>query len=235
MQDFANAAKQAINAGFDGIEIHGANGYLIDQFMLDSLNDREDAYGGSIVNRARFPLEVLEAVTAVIGAERVGIRLSPFSRAQEARDSDPTTHWAYLCQEIGKLPSHRRPVYVHMVEARYDRLMTEEEKMAALADVATTQTFSLDPFRLILQEAGITFLASGNYNRENAAGKVERGEADIVAFGRLFLANPDLPEKLKDGLEMNAYDRSTFYEPTIHPPEKGYVDYPFHGKQHEAF
>lgn len=113
--EWAAAAKRAVNeAGFDGVEIHGANGYLLDQFLHDNVNKRTDEYGGSIENRSRFVLEVIQAVCEAVGAERVGIRLSPYNYFQDTRDSDPNAHWSYLCEKIAGLPTTQRPAYIHM-------------------------------------------------------------------------------------------------------------------------
>lgn len=111
---WAVAAKNAIEAGFDGIEIHGANGYLLDQFLHDNVNKRTDEYGGSIENRSRFPLEVIQECSKAIGADRVGIRLTPFNYFQDTKDSNPNEHWEYLCEKIATLPEDVRPAYVHM-------------------------------------------------------------------------------------------------------------------------
>ncbi|PSR82630.1 hypothetical protein BD289DRAFT_371052 [Coniella lustricola] len=231
---WAAAATSAINeAGFDGVEIHGANGYLLDQFLHDNINQRTDAYGGSIENRSRFILEVLTSVCEAVGSEKVGIRLSPYNYFQDTRDSDPNAHWAYLCEKIASLSASQRPAYVHMIEPRFDEVLDEQQKMAALAEYtasdkkqAVLTKNSLSPFRSILQGGGIKFLAAGAFNRENAPSKVETDAADLVGFGRHFIANPDLVERLKNGWELNPYDRSTFYG--ADPPEKGYNDYPFY-------
>jgi 2,4-dienoyl-CoA reductase-like NADH-dependent reductase (Old Yellow Enzyme family) len=111
---WAEAAKKAIEAGFDGIEIHGANGYLLDQFLHDNVNKRTDLYGGSVEGRSRFPLEVIQACSKAIGAGRVGIRLSPYNYFQNTKDSNPSEHWEYLCKKIATLPAEERPAYVHM-------------------------------------------------------------------------------------------------------------------------
>ncbi|EXJ83038.1 hypothetical protein A1O3_06855 [Capronia epimyces CBS 606.96] len=247
VQDFAAAAKRAIAAGFDGVEIHGANGYLIEQFLHDNINQRTDQYGGNIQNRCRFPLEVLRAVTSAVGSERTGIRLSPFNYFHGTRDSDPMGHWAYLCEQIVALPRSNRPAYVNSIQPQFDEMLSEEAKMKALAASASTSTtastsasasllasasakqdtstYSLTPFRRILQRGDIKFLAAGNYNRDNALPTIENDEADGVIFGRHFIANPDLPRRLAEGLPLNPYDRSTFYG--ANPPSKGYTDYPF--------
>jgi 2,4-dienoyl-CoA reductase-like NADH-dependent reductase (Old Yellow Enzyme family) len=235
VQEFAAAAKRAREAGFDGVEIHGANGYLLDQFLHDNVNVRTDSYGGSIENRCRFPLEVIKSVTDAVGADRVGIRLSPYNYFQDTKDSSPNEHWAYLCEQIATLSAANRLAYVHMVEPRFDEVLDETAKLLALQQpvVETSSAArakdgkpSLVPFRRILQKGDIKFVAAGNFNAENAASKVESDEADAIIFGRYFISNPDLPLRLAEGLPLNPYDRNTFYG--ADPPEKGYVDYPFY-------
>ncbi|KAF4308956.1 putative NADH:flavin oxidoreductase NADH oxidase protein [Botryosphaeria dothidea] len=237
--EWAAAAKRAVEqAGFDGVEIHGANGYLLDQFLHDNVNaERADAYGGSVAHRCRFVLEVIAAVGAAVGGARTGVRLSPYNYFQDTKDSNPNAHWAHLCAQIAELPEDRRPAYVHMVEPRFDEVLDEGAKLDALAaytahpDVEAEATAkaspknSLVPFRRILAKGGVKFFAAGDYKRENAAPVVEAGDADCVVFGRRFLANPDLPRRLAEGLPLNEYDRTTFYG--ADPPQKGYVDYPF--------
>lgn len=212
-----------------------ANGYLLDQFLHDNVNNRTDSYGGSVENRCRFPLEVIKAVTEAVGADKVGIRLSPYNYFQDTKDSDPNTHWGYLCEQIAALPQDNRPAYVHMVEPRFDEVLDESAKLLALqqpttetsvASRATEGKPSLVPFRNILKKGDVKFLAAGNFNAENAAPKVEAGDADAIIFGRWFIANPDLPKRLAEGLPLNPYDRTTFYG--ADPPQKGYVDYPFY-------
>ncbi|KAH8646586.1 hypothetical protein BGZ60DRAFT_391793 [Tricladium varicosporioides] len=227
-KEFAAAAKRALEAGFDGVEIHGANGYLLDQFLHDNVNTRTDSYGGSVENRCRFPLEVIKAVTEVVGADRTGIRLSPYNYFQDTRDSNPNAHWAYLCEQIAALPKENRLAYVHMVEPRFDEVLDEAAKIDALASTTKSEAKaqSLVPFQQILQKGDVRFLAAGSFNRDNAAPKVEAGDADGVVFGRWFIANPDLPIRLAEGLPLNSYDRTTFYG--ADPPSKGYVDYPFY-------
>ncbi|KAI9732075.1 MAG: hypothetical protein M1818_007670 [Claussenomyces sp. TS43310] len=235
-EEYAAAAKRAIEAGFDGVEIHGANGYLLDQFLHDNVNVRTDSYGGSIENRARFPLEVIKAVTAAIGPERTGIRLSPFNYFQDTKDSDPMTHWAYVCEQIAAQAAESRLAYVHMVEPRYDEVLSEEAKLESLGAGKTTvkavgagasmnkPEFSLVPFSKILHGAGINVLAAGHYKADNALAPVEAGHLDAVVFGKWFISNPDLPRRLAEGLELTQYDRSTFYGAAT--PSKGYTDYP---------
>jgi len=222
VKEYAAAAKRAIEAGFDGVEIHSANGYLLDQFLHDNVNTRTDSYGGSIENRARFTLEVIESVTAAIGADKTGIRLSPYNYFQDTKDSNPNVHWAYVSEQIATLPIESRPAYVHMVEPRFDEELSAEEKLKSLPGV----THSLTPFKRILEKGNIKFFAAGGYDRENAVQKLDANEADAVVFGRHFIANPDLPKRLAEGLPLNPYDRNSFYG--ADPPSKGYTDYPFY-------
>lgn len=212
----------------------GANGYLLDQFLHDNVNVRTDAYGGSIENRARFPLEVIKAVSDAIGSDRVGIRLSPYNYFQDTKDSDPSAHWTYVCEQIASLPAEQRPCYVHSVEPRFDEVLDEQAKMDALsaykngggveAEATRKAPHSLAPLRQVLQKGGVHFLAAGGFDRDNAAPKIESGDADAIVMGRWYIANPDLPRRLADGLTLNKYDRTTFYGAS--PPEKGYTDYP---------
>lgn len=238
-KDFAEAAKTAIGAGFDGVEIHGANGYLLEQFLHDNVNKRTDSYGGSIENRCRFPLEVIKAVTSAVGADKVGIRLSPYNYFQDTKDSNPNAHWAYLCNELATMPAENRVAYVHMVEPRFDEVLDEKAKLDALsaysknpaegveAEVtAKAGVNSLVPFQRILAKGGVKFLAAGNFDRDNVEAKIVSGDADAIVMGRHFIANPDLVERLKEGLPLNKYDRTTFYG--ADPPTKGYTDYPFY-------
>jgi 2,4-dienoyl-CoA reductase-like NADH-dependent reductase (Old Yellow Enzyme family) len=211
--------------------------YLLDQFLHDNVNRRTDKYGGSIENRCRFPLEVIRAVTDAVGPDRVGIRLSPYNYFQETKDSDPVKHWLYLSEQIANLPEQHQPAYVHMVEPRFDEVLDERAKMDALsayagangvgaeASVGGKQAYSLQPFREVLQKAGVKFLAAGNFDGDNIVPKLEQNGADAIVMGRCFIANPDLPFRLAEGLPLNKYDRSTFYG--ADPPEKGYIDYPF--------
>ncbi|KAG2421291.1 hypothetical protein HFD88_005265 [Aspergillus terreus] len=228
VQEYAAAAKRAMEAGFDGVEIHGANGYLLDQFLHDNVNTRTDEYGGSIKNRSRIVLDVIKAVTAAIGADRVGIRLSPYNYFQDTRDSDPQAHWLVLCSLIAALPVDSRPSYVHMVEPRFDEVLDEQAKMSSLPEGTAASKPSLDPFRPVLKKGGIAFLTAGNFNAGNAGPKLVEDGADAIVFGRLFISNPDLPRRLQEKLPLNEYDRATFYG--ADPPEKGYTDYPFYGK-----
>ncbi|CAA7396554.1 unnamed protein product [Spirodela intermedia] len=206
VNDFRLAARNAIEAGFDGVEVHGAHGYLLEQFMKDSVNDRTDEYGGSLENRCRFPLEVVQAVVDEIGADRVGIRLSPFTDYMESWDSDPEALGLYMAKALSKLGL----LYCHVVEPR----MTIVEGRRKLQH-------GLLPIRKAFQG---TFIAAGGYDREEGNKAVNSGYTDLVAFGRLFLANPDLPKRFLLDAPLNKYNRLTFYTPD---PVVGYTDYPF--------
>lgn len=205
-----------------------ANGYLLEQFLHDNVNTRNDAYGGSIEGRAKFVLEVIRAVTAAVGPEKTGIRLSPYNYYQDTKDSDPNAHWAYLCKQIAELPQENRVAYVHMIEPRFDENLDEQGKLAALAAYVPggLTVNSLVPFQKILAAGGIKFLAAGGFDRDNAEPKIAAGAADAIVMGRWFISNPDLPKRLAEGLPLTPYDRSSFYG--ADPPSKGYTDYSFY-------
>lgn len=200
VEAFAQAARQAMKAGFDGVEVHGANGYLIDQFLRDGANQRSDAYGGSLENRARFLFEVLAAVGAAIGAGRVGLRLSPLNSYNSMRDSDPVGLTRYLAEELNRF----NLAYLHLMRADFFQ--------AQHGDVMT-------PARALYK--GV-LVGNMGYSADEAARAIEAGQLDAVAFGTAFLANPDLPARLQAGAALNAPDASTFYTPGA----KGYTDYP---------
>ncbi|CDP04186.1 unnamed protein product [Coffea canephora] len=206
INDFRIAAKNAIEAGFDGVEIHGANGYLVDQFMKDQVNDRTDEYGGSLENRCRFPLQVVEAVADEIGAQRVGIRLSPFANYNDSGDSNPESLGLYMAEALNKY----NILYCHVIEPR---MITQFDKF-------TTRN-SLLPMRKAFKG---TFIVAGGYDRDDGNKVISQGGADLAAYGRLFLANPDLPRRFELNSPLNKYDRSTFY---TSDPVVGYTDYPF--------
>jgi len=192
--------------GFDGVEIHGAHGYLIDQFLKDQVNDRTDQYGGSLENRCRFALEIVEAVANEIGADKVGIRLSPFADYMESGDSNPKALGLYMAESLNKYGI----LYCHMVEPR---MKTVGEK--------SESPDSLLPMRKVFRG---TFLVAGGYEREDGNNAIAENHADLVVYGRLFLANPDLPKRFEVNAPLNKYNRDTFY---ISDPVVGYTDYPF--------
>lgn len=207
---YREAARNALAAGFDGVELHGANGYLPDQFLRDGSNQRTDAYGGSLENRSRFMLEAAQALIEVWGAGRVGVRLSPSGLYQGMRDSDPRRTFSHVVRELGKL----RVGYLHLME-----------KLGPLP-AGTDASFDIPVSYFRPMYDGV-IIANSGFTLERAQQYIREGWADAVAFGKLFIANPDLPERFKrmaagEAVGMNEPDASTFYT----PGEKGYVDYP---------
>jgi N-ethylmaleimide reductase len=201
---FRRAAENAKAAGFDGVELHGANGYLLDQFLRDGANHRTDAYGGSIGNRVRLPLEVTEAVIAVWGAQRVGYRLSPYFAGYSMSDSNPPATFSYFAQRLDALGI----ACLHVVEAIAG-------PMAVPAGAPRVTPIVRRKFKGSL-------IVNGGYDAETGHAAIASGEADLVAFGVPFLANPDLPLRYRGNAPLNAPDPATFYA----GEEKGYVDYP---------
>jgi N-ethylmaleimide reductase len=208
VDQYDRAAELALAAGFDGVELHAANGYLIDQFLQDGTNQRTDRYGGSIENRARLLLEVTDRLIARLGAARVGVRLSPFGAVNDIRDSDPYSINRYAIEAL----SARGVAYLHLIEPRVQAGLREEPNLSAPPSIAGMfREFFKGPL-----------IASGGFTRETADAALQVGTADAIAFGRTFIANPDLPHRLAVGAALNPYDRSTFYGGA----EKGYTDYP---------
>jgi N-ethylmaleimide reductase len=198
---FAHGARVAKAAGFDGVELHGANGYLIDQFLRDGTNHRTDPYGGSIPNRMRFLLEVVDAVTAVFGPSRVGVRISPGGSFNGMSDSDP----AALFGAVASALSERKLAYLHAIDA-------VAGPMAGAAKFAP----------LLRERFAGTFMINGGFTQESGNAIIAAGGADLVSFGMSFLANPDLPRRFAEGAPLNAPDFTTLYA----GEEKGYIDYP---------
>ena len=203
VEDYRNAAKNALAAGFDGVEIHSANGYLLDEFLRDGTNQRTDSYGGTFENRARILLEVTAAVVAVWGAERVGIRLSPSGTFNDMTDSDPETFFVYLLGQLNRFGL----AYLHVVDAL-------EGDIRHGANVINLE---------VLRKAyNGTLIVCGGYDQVRAEDVIAQGDADLVAFGQLYIANPDLVERFKLNALLNEPDVTTFYGGN----EKGYTDYP---------
>lgn len=208
--DYTQAAKNAIAAGFDGVEIHAANGYLIDQFIQDTANKRTDRYGGSVENRARFAVEVTRSVTEAIGADRTGIRFSPFSTFQAMKMENPIPQFTYLAEQMKTF----KLAYTHLVEAR----------IAGNDDIEAEE--NLEFFLKAYDNASPVVLAGG-FKPESARHAVDVQYKDydtLVAFGRSYIANPDLPFRVKNELPLTPYDRAMFYR---FKDPIGYIDYEF--------
>jgi N-ethylmaleimide reductase len=199
---FKRGAANALAAGFDGVEIHGANGYLLDQFAKDGTNKRTDAYGGSIENRAKLMLEVSKAVTAEVGSERTGIRISPVTPANDVSDSNPQPLFDYIVDGLEAL----KLVYIHVIEG------------------ATGGPRDIAPFDYASLRKRFTraYIANNGYDFELASKQLAANAADLIAFGKPFISNPDLVERLKKGAPLNEWDKATFYGGGA----KGYTDYP---------
>ncbi|XP_028801616.1 12-oxophytodienoate reductase 1-like [Neltuma alba] len=206
VNDFRVAARNAMEAGFDGVEIHGAYGYLLDQFMKDQVNDRTDEYGGSLENRCRVPLEVVKAVADEIGPERVGIRLSPFTDSEECVDSNPKELALYMATSLNKYGI----LYLYIVDPKRK---TDKEKAECP-----------DGLVRIRKAFNGTSITAGGYKREDGNRAIAENRADLVAYGRWFLANPDLPKRFEIDAPLNKYHKETFY---TSDPVIGYTDYPF--------
>jgi N-ethylmaleimide reductase len=214
VESFRTAAQRAKDAGFDGVEIHNANGYLLDTFLQDGTNKRTDAYGGSVQNRARFSLEVADAVLSVWGAGRVGIRVSPSGQWGSISDSDPEATFGYFAGQLNQLPL----AYLHVIEPRVKGVETIAEGQAPVASVFLRQIYKG------------TIIAAGGFTGETAEAILQRGDADLVAFGRFFTSNPDLPERFRRQLPLTAYQRDAFWGGDA----RGYIDFPAYSEAAEA-
>jgi N-ethylmaleimide reductase len=208
VEAFRQAARNAKAAGFDGVEVHGANGYLIEQFLQSRSNQRTDQYGGSIENRVRFLMEVTQAVIEVWGASRVGVRLSPYGVANDSGEAEPMPLYTHAIQSLNAMGL----AYLHFIEPR--------SSGAGRAEVNHQNVPSaMVLFRPIWK--GV-LISAGGFTGESAEAAIAGGNADAVAFGRIFISNPDLPRRLQHGYPLMPYNRATFYG----GEEKGYTDYP---------
>ncbi len=210
IDSFKRASANALAAGFDGVEIHGANGYLLDQFAKDGANKRTDAYGGTIENRARLMLEVSKAVASEAGADRTGIRISPVTPANDVSDSNPQPLFDHIVDQLNAL----KLVYIHVIEGA----------TGGPRDIAP---FDYDSLR---KRFSGTYIANNGYDFKLATEVLDKNKADLIAFGKLFISNPDLVERLKLGAALNDFDKATFYGGNA----KGYTDYPVLGRQAAA-
>jgi 2,4-dienoyl-CoA reductase-like NADH-dependent reductase (Old Yellow Enzyme family) len=200
VEAYRKGAENAKEAGFDGVEIHGANGYLLDQFLQDSTNKRSDVYGGSLENRARLMLEVTDAVISVWGAGRVGMHLAPRGDAHTMGDSNPLQTFGYVAEQLGK----RGIAFIFTRESLGEKRISPELK----------------------KRFGGVLIANEGFNRETAQQVIAAGEADAVSFGKDFIANPDLPQRLQMNAQLNPHHGETFYGYGLPDPRVGYTDYP---------
>lgn len=206
--DYRRAAERAKAAGFDGVEIHAANGYLLDQFLQDGSNRRQDAYGGTAENRARLLLEVTAAAASVWSGDRVGVRLAPSGSFNSMSDSNPAETFGYVTEQLNQFGL----AYLHVIEPRIRGSNVLAEGQEPVAAMMLRRIFD-GPI-----------IAAGGFEPDTAQAIVANGHADLVAFGRYFIANPDLPERIRLGLPLSGYDRSTFYG----GDSRGYTDYPLY-------
>ena len=208
VRQYERAARHAQKAGFDGLEVHGANGYLLDQFLCTGTNHRTDAYGGPVENRARLLLEVVDAVTRIWPSDAVGVRLSPMGKANDIRDDDPLETYGYVAEQLNP----RKLAYLHLVNPA----------SAAVENRTTPDPLELRMVERIRNAYRGPLILAGGFDGDSAEEWLREGRADLIAFGRKFIANPDLPERLRQRTSLNRDDRSTYYG----GGEKGYTDYP---------
>jgi N-ethylmaleimide reductase len=214
VEDYRKAAERAKTAGFDGVELHAGNGYLPDQFPQDGINKRTDMYGGSIENRSCFLLQVVEALVSVWGGNRVAARIAPSGTWNGVSDSDPIALFDYVAKQLNRFGL----AYLHIIEPRIKGNVLIVEGQSHIAATRLRKVFTGK------------IIAAGGFEPDTAEAAVRDGDADLVAFGRHFLANPDLPKRIRLGLPLNAYDRDTFYTFDA----RGYTDYPFYEQPSES-
>jgi len=214
VEEYGKAVERAKSAGFDGVEVHAGNGYLIDQFLQDGSNKRTDDYGGSIENRARLLFEVVEAMVSAWTNDRVGVRITPSGTFNAMSDSAPEALHAHVAEGLNRFGL----AYLHIIEPRMSGYLVTKEDQPLVATQRARKIFTGK------------ILANGGFEPETAAAAIERGDADAISFGRYFISNPDLARRLQEGLPLAAYDRDTFY--TFEA--KGYTDYPLYNGVVEA-
>jgi N-ethylmaleimide reductase len=205
---YVRAARNAVAADFDGVEIHAANGYLLDQFIESGTNRRNDTYGGAVESRTRLLFEVVEALTPVWGPDRIGVRISPMGKLNDIHDDNPQATFGYVAERL----SEYELAYLHMVNPALEQMQNGKEP----------DPHALDMVKLVRNKFRGTLIVAGGFDAESGARWLREGWADLIAYGRKFLANPDLPERLRLGAALNADDPSTYYG----GGEKGYTDYP---------
>lgn len=216
VEAYRQAAKNALAAGFDGVEIHGANGYLVEQFLQSRSNLRTDAYGGSIPNRVRFLLEVTQAAIDVWDADRVGVRLSPYGIANGSGEAEPMPLYKYAIEQLNPLGL----AYLHFIEPRSSGAGRAEVNWQGVPSAMML-------YRPIWNGVLIT---AGGFTGETAEAAIAEGHADAIAFGRIFISNPDLPNRLRHGYPLTPYNRKTFYGGDV----EGYTDYPVYDAMEPA-
>jgi len=204
VEQYRKGAENARQAGFDGVEIHAANGYLLDQFLRSNSNRRTDEYGGSVENRLRFPMMVVEAVVDVWGGERTGIRVSPTGSFNDMSDEDPVATYAAFARRL----DDAGVAFVEVVEDSFQGNLAQGRPEAVIDAIR-------DNFHR-------TYIGNGAYTAQEARSRLDEGRCELVSFGRPFISNPDLPERLRRGAALNAWDENSFYGGN----EKGYTDYP---------
>lgn len=207
VRQYVRGAKNALISGFDGVEIHGANGYLLDQFINSHTNRRNDEYGGSVENRARLLLEIVDAAIEIWGTDRVGVRLSPLGTFNDISDDDPEATFGYIAEKLNDY----QLAYLHVINPA----------AAALENGAAPDPAALRMLKLLREKFHGTLILAGGFDHDTAEAWLQQGKADLIAFGRKFLANPDLPERFRTHAHLNAADQSTFYGGSA----KGYTDY----------
>lgn len=225
---FEQAAKNAHDAGFDGIELHGANGYLVDSFLRDASNQRNDEYGGSVEKRCRFPLEIIDKFIKVFGTDKIGMKVSPCGRLNDMFDSNPELLYSHLFKELGK----RKAAFVEVMQppdfinaVNLYKIKGEEQMPEIFKTLKPFFTYDQNNINKVDYEP--TFIANTNLNFQSASELLDKGYCDMVTFGRNYIANPDLVYRLKNNLELNLPDHSTFYG----PGEKGYTTYTKYNEQ----
>ncbi|KAJ8095063.1 hypothetical protein PM082_010281 [Marasmius tenuissimus] len=226
VQFFAEAAVNAVQkAGFDGVEVHGANGYLMEQFLKEASNKRTDSYGGSAENRARFALEVVDAVVKAVGPRKTGLRLSPWNTYQDTDDQDPVPTYSYLVKELKR--THPNLAYLHVADGPVDNGVGSLHSHEFIREIWTKGPGGNEA------ENGRRLISAGNFNLDTGA-EIADTKGDLVAYGRRFLANPDLPYRLRQNISLNPHDAPTFYVAGSLDP-KGYTDYPFASRRSVNF
>jgi N-ethylmaleimide reductase len=214
VEDYRKAAERAKAAGFEGVELHAANGYLMDQFLQDGSNKRTDEYGGSIENRSRFLFEVVAAMASVWGGDRTAVRIGPSGSWNGMSDSNPTALFDYVADGLNRFGL----AYLHIIEPRVKGNIVTKEGQGPVASEQLRKIFKGK------------ILAAGGFEPNTAEDIVEKGIADAVTFGRHFISNPDLPTRIREGLPLAPHDHNTFYTFDAH----GYTDYPFYGEANKA-